>query len=65
MGYDEQRYEFAVVRISIFRFAVRAFAFRLFFLLLFFLSKKVSKKGHRHRLHPDGGSFPDLASVLL
>jgi hypothetical protein len=29
------------------------------------LSKKVTKKGHRQRLPPVGGGFPDVASVLL
>jgi hypothetical protein len=29
------------------------------------LSKKVTKKGHCHRLHPDDELFPGLPSVLL
>ncbi len=48
-----------------FRFIATAYSFRLFSDLLFFLSKKVTKKGHRRRLHPGGGGFPDLAFVLL
>jgi hypothetical protein len=51
--------------ISNFHFLVMAHSFWLLSDLLFFLSKKLSKKGHRRRLHPGGGRFPDLALVLL
>jgi hypothetical protein len=63
----------SVEGISNFHSLVTACTFRLASDLLFFtafggmchLSKKVSKKGHRRRLHPGGGGFPDLALVLL
>ncbi len=43
-------------KFSLYGLGLRCSAFSL---LLFFLSKKVSKKGHRRRLHPGGGGFPD------
>jgi hypothetical protein len=65
LGYD--RFLLAKFKgcISNFRFMVTFRSFWLPFELLFFLSKKVTKKGHRRRLRPGGGGFPDVAFALL